>query len=74
VRPADELGTDLGQPVVADLARLDLPGQRAGGLLDGRVRVGPVLVVEVDVVGAESLQGGVDRAADVRRGAVVPPP
>ena len=39
----------------------------------GRVRVDPVLVVEVDAVGAEPLQGALDRGADVRRAAVEHP-
>ena len=36
----------------------------------GRVRVDPVLVVEVDAVGAQPLQGAFDRGPDVRRAAV----
>ena len=40
------------------------------GVLDRRVRVDPVLVVQVDVVGAEPLQGALDGGADVGRAAV----
>ena len=48
-------------------------GQRADGLLDRRVRVDAVLVVEVDVVGAEPLQRALDRAAHVLGRAVEHP-
>ena len=60
----------LGQADVADLALGHEFGQGADGVLDGRVRVDPVLVVEVDVVGAEPLQGSLEGGADVRRAAV----
>src|SRR5262249_48641995 len=43
---------------------------RADRLLDGRVHVDAMLVVEVDVVDAEALQGGVDCLAHVLRCAV----
>ena len=45
-------------------------GQSADGIFDGGLRVDPVLVVEIDVVGAEPLQRALDRGADVRRAAV----
>ena len=47
-------GRGLGQPEVADLALRDELGHRADGLLDRRVGVDAVLVVEVDVVDAEA--------------------
>jgi hypothetical protein len=50
-------GTGLGQADVKHLALGDQLGQRADGLLDGRVRVDPVLVVQVDVVRTEPLEG-----------------
>ena len=56
VGAADRLRGGLGQPDVQDLALGDQLGQRADGLLDRGVRVDPVLVVEVDVVGAEPPQ------------------
>jgi hypothetical protein len=40
---------------VADLAVLDEVGECADGVLDRCARVDAVLVVEVDVVGAEAL-------------------
>ena len=49
----------LGEAQVADLARLDELRHGADGLLDRDRRVDAVLVVEVDVVDAEALQGGV---------------
>ena len=55
VRAADRLRGRLAQPDVADLALGDELGQRADGLLDRRARVDAVLVVEVDVVGAQAL-------------------
>ena len=67
VGAADRVRAGLGQADVQDLALGDQLGQRADGLLDGRVRVDPVLVVEIDVIGAEPLQGALDRGADVGR-------
>ena len=52
VGPTDRGGAGLGQADVPDLALGDQLGQGADGVLDGRVRVDPVLVVQVDVVGA----------------------
>ena len=60
----------LGQSDVADLALGHQLGHSADGVLDRSVRVDPVLVVQVDVVGAEPLQGALDRGADVGRAAV----
>ena len=60
----------LGEPVVPDLALGDELGERADGLLDRRARVHAVLVVEVDVVGAEPRERALDREADVLGAAV----
>ena len=70
VRGADRLRRRLAEPVVADLALLHQLGQRPDGLLDRRVRVHAVLVVEVDVVGAEAAQRALDRLPHVLRRAV----
>jgi aryl-alcohol dehydrogenase-like predicted oxidoreductase len=70
VGAADRGGACLGQADVADLAVGDQPGQSADGLLDGSVAVDPVLVVQVDVVGAEPFEGALGRGADVGRAAV----
>jgi len=56
VGPADRLRTRLGEPEEADLALLHEPGHGPHGLLDGHLRVHPVLVVQVDDVDAETLQ------------------
>ena len=70
VGAADRVGSGLGQADVADLALGDEFGEGADGVFDRRLRVDPVLVVEVDVVGAEPLERALDRGADVRRAAV----
>ena len=62
---AQRLGARLGQPEVADLALLHELGHRADGLLDRRVGVDAVLVVEVDVVDAEAPQRSLGRLAHV---------
>ena len=58
---------------MTDLALRDQLGHGADGLLDGRVGVDAVLVVEVDVVGAEPLERAFDGEADVLRAAVERP-
>ena len=55
---------------MADLARVDQLAQRFNGVLDGRGWINPVLVVQVDVVGAEPAQRSVHGYADVLRRAV----
>ena len=59
VRAADRLRRRLREPEVRTLPAVDELGHRADRLLDRRVRVDAVLVVEVDVVDAEALQRGV---------------
>ena len=77
VGAADRLGRGLGEPDVADLALLDELAEGADRLLDRRLGVDAVLVVEVDVVGPEPLQRALDRDAEVlrvsRRSARSPP-
>jgi hypothetical protein len=53
VGAADRGGAGLGQADVADFAYCDEISKRAESVLDGRVRVDAVLVVEVDVVSGE---------------------
>ena len=67
---ADRGRAGLGQADVADLALGDQLGQRADGVLDRRAGIDPVLVIQVDVVGAEPLQRPFDCGADVGRAAV----
>jgi hypothetical protein len=66
-------GPASDRPMCRTLPSGDQLGQGADGVLDGGVRVDPVLVVEVDVVRAEPLEGALDRGADVRRAAVEHP-
>jgi hypothetical protein len=56
VGAAERLGAGLGQADVPDLAFGHQLGDGADGLLDGRVGVDAVLVVEVDAVGPKALQ------------------
>jgi hypothetical protein len=67
VRATQGLRCRFAQADVTDLALLDELGQRADRLLDGDVGIDAMLVVEVDVVGAEALERSFDRAADVLR-------
>ena len=67
VRAANRRRRRLGQSEVAHLAGLHELGHRADGLLDRRLRVDAVLVVEVDVVDAQALQRGVAGRAHVLR-------
>ena len=73
VGAADRVGPGRGQADVADLALGDELGDRADGVLDRRVRVDAVLVVQVDVVGAQPSQRALDGGADVGRAAVEVP-
>jgi hypothetical protein len=56
VGAADGAGGGLGHAEVPDLAGRDELGDGAGDVLDRHVRVHPVLVVQVDHVGAEAAQ------------------
>src|SRR5437773_5129395 len=67
---ADRCRRGLREADVKDLALGHQLGQRADGVLDRRVRVDSVLVVKVDAVGPEPLQGALERGADVCRAAV----
>src|ERR687893_1970077 len=64
------LGPRLGEPEVSDLPSFDELLHRAHGLLDGYLRVHPVLVVEVYRVNAEPPERGVARLSYVLRPAV----
>src|SRR6266511_1468055 len=64
---ADGGGRRFRQAEVPHLARFDELGHRADRLLDRRVRVDAVLVVEVDVVNAEPPERGVARLPNVLR-------
>lgn len=66
----DGLGGRLGEPEVTHLALLYELGHRPDRLLDGGVRVDPVLVVEVDDVDPEAAEAGLARLPHVLRTAV----
>ncbi len=70
VGTADGVQPGLGQSDVADLAFGHELRQHADDLLDRSVRIDPMLVVEIDVVGAEPAQRALQRHADVVRAAV----
>ena len=70
MRAADRLGGHLGEAEVAHLAGLHLLGHDADGFFDGDFAVAPVLVPEIDVVGAEALQTALERAPHIFRAAV----
>ena len=73
VGSADCAGTGLGETDVADLAFGDQLGESAGGVFDSGVRVDAMLVVQVDVVGAEPPEGALQRGTDVGWAAVEVP-
>jgi hypothetical protein len=55
---------------MADLAFGDESRHRADRVFDRRVRIDPVLVKKVDVIGGEPLQGTLDGDANVLRAAI----
>ncbi len=65
VGSADGCGGGFGEAEVFDLACFYEVGHRAYGVFDGGLRVDAVLVVEVDVVDAEALEGCVAGGFDV---------
>ena len=65
---ADLLGAPLGDPDVVRLAGVHDVGERLHRLLERRLVVVAVRLVEVDVVGPEPGQRAVDRLADVLAG------
>ncbi len=65
VSPADRLRRGLAEPDVEHLAVGDQLRHRADRLLDRDVGIDAVLVVEINMVGAEAPQRALDRAEDV---------
>src|SRR2546425_7069671 len=70
LRAPDGLGRRLRQPEKADLAALDEARHATHGVLDGHLRIDPVLVVEVDHVHAQALETRVAGFRDIGRAAV----
>ncbi len=68
--PADGLGARLRQSEKTDLALFDEPRHGANRILDRRVGVDAVLIIEVDDIGAETLQAGLAGADHIIRPAV----
>jgi len=66
LRRADLLGCPLAEPEVTGLALADDLGERVHGFLERRLEVVPMALVEIDVVGAEPLERGVDLLANLR--------
>src|SRR6478672_11252722 len=73
VGASDGVGPGFGQAEVPDLPVADEVGEGTDGVLDRCAWVDPVLVVEVDVVGAEALKRALDSDTDVGRAAVASP-
>jgi hypothetical protein len=67
MRPADGRGRGLRQAQVADLALMHEISECPDRVLDRNPRVDPVQVEQVDVLGAEPLQGAFDRGGHVLR-------
>ena len=67
-RGLDLLDGPLAEADLAGLAGLDDLGERLHRLLDRRVRIRAVALVEVDVVGLQALQRGVDLLVDLLAG------
>ena len=61
---------DFGQPKVLDLAFPDQILDRAGHIFDGHVRVGPVLVEQIDGLDPQALERGLGDPLDLLRPAV----
>ena len=72
VRAANGLRARLREAEVQDLSGLDQILDRAGHVLDRHGEIDPVLVVEIDAVGLETLQRFLDDLPDTLRSAVQP--
>ncbi len=69
MRVDDHLGRKAGTPDGAHLPVADELGERSQRLVEIGVLIGPVHLVEVDVVGIETSQAVLDGAGDPARGA-----
>jgi len=73
MRPPQGLRRNLGKPDLADLSGRHQGRHGANRLLDRHRRVAPVTVIEVDLLDAQALQGGVASLLDVVRAVVDTP-
>ena len=64
-RGADLIGSPLAEPEIADLALPHDLGQRLHRLLEWRLLVVAMALVEIDVVGPQSRERGVDLLEDL---------
>ena len=67
VRASDRVGCGFGQAKVADLARLNELGHGTNGVLDRRVRINAVLIIEVDHIDLQPAQGCLASRAHIVR-------
>src|SRR5258708_9187805 len=70
MRAADCLCTRLGQTEVQHFSFCDQLFHRTGYVFNWHVRIDPVLVIQIDAVGSEALQGFLNHFPDVLRSAV----
>jgi len=68
--PADGLQPGLGQPEVSNLPFRNQFFHRTGDVLNRHCRVYPMLVQQIDALGAQPLQASLDGCLDMRRLAV----
>lgn len=68
--PADGLLAGFGKTPVGDLPLPDEVSHHPGHLLNGDIGVGPVLVIEVDVVGPQPTERGFHRRPDHLRAGI----
>lgn len=67
---ANGLRAGFGQAEPQHLAFGDQVLHRSGHILHRHVGIDPMLVVEIDMIGAQALEAALDGAADLRRPAV----
>src|SRR3954454_3083076 len=72
MRSANGFRTRLREAEVQDLSRLDQILDHASHVFDGHGGINPVLVIEIDAVGLETLQRFLDHPPDTFRSAVQP--
>src|SRR5436305_4077070 len=74
MRTPDRIGRRLGETEIADLSLDDELCHRTNGVLDRRIRIDAVLIVEVDVIDTEPSQRSLARLLNILRLAAQPEP